>query len=703
MGQAVDSMMRAAENSRRNFERHWYDNNFFDDGYHFRYVSRTQNKIIDLTRESNLYSGMRAIPKASRQIRGMVNLLVSNDYVPVVYPDKVDKSQYPDQETQGPNGIITKPNPEYEKLTKQAKEVAKKKGYWLEEELSEEKQDLATKLAFMGILTAKHHISYLQIYPDAEKEQIRTKVRDAFDVYLLGENMEIEDCPFVIIGTPRNIAEIKADNRFDETQRQSINPDNRHASSEIKEAYMNARYGRSFNDERAATIIQKETYIKEYLNEDNFNKIKKQENAADILRDRSFGDVVYRQVFTAGNIWLRDEYIDIDSYPIVDLRFEYGPLYATPLIERFIPANKSLDVIASRVERYANSMPLGVILKRQGEQYHYSNLAGGQEIEYKATPPLIQPLAQLPSFLFNFMGLLDGFIQEQGVSTATTGNLPAGVKGYQAIESLKESEYANLVIPDRMLRRTIRMIAEKCLELGDKYIVQPQTVQKDANGQQDYFDVVGKSAMAKRASLGIPVEGNVIPLSGKDKVKIEVQKGMAYTQQGQQEAAKKLSDYVVQMTQMGVLPPQAAKVFTEKFLETFNFGATSDFMDAVGNYQDEGQLTDQQMQKIMVAMAQVLKDSGVTDHNPKEDIMKAKIGAAEALKETGVIDDMINQQPQKPPSESIGYKDAPEDIKRQMEVQAGMQPSKGISPAGSEQIVKHIQAMKPEPKKAGTK
>jgi hypothetical protein len=46
------------------------------------------------------------------------------------------------------------------------------------------------------------------------------------------------------------------------------------------------------------------------------------------------------------------------------------------------------------------------------------------------------------------------------------------------------------------------------------------------------------------------------------------------------------------------------------------------------------------------------------------------------------------QQP-KSPSESLNYKDAPEDIKRQIEEQAGLQPSAGISPAGTDQMQKH--------------
>ncbi len=43
------------------------------------------------------------------------------------------------------------------------------------------------------------------------------------------------------------------------------------------------------------------------------------------------------------------------------------------------------------------------------------------------------------------------------------------------------------------------------------------------------------------------------------------------------------------------------------------------------------------------------------------------------------------QTPPKSPSETMSYKDVPEDIKRQIEAQAGLKPSQEISPAGSQQ------------------
>ena len=62
------------------------------------------------------------------------------------------------------------------------------------------------------------------------------------------------------------------------------------------------------------------------------------------------------------------------------------------------------------------------------------------------------------------------------------------------------------------------------------------------------------------------------------------------------------------------------------------------------------------------------------------------------------LEDLFIQAPQKQdqptpksPTESLNYKDAPEDIKRQIEAAAGMQPSQGVSPAGTQQVAAHHQ------------
>ncbi len=641
LGQAIDSMKTNAVSQRRIFERKWYDNNLFDDGKHFSFLSREQNKIVDLAANATLYNPMRVIPKASRQIRGIVNLLMSRDYIPVVYPERVDKTKYPPIQTQDPQTgeVVEKPNPQLQKALDDARMKAKSEGLWLQQEFDEDNQDLVTKSIHLGILTAKHFVSYLQVMPNIEEETIDTVVRDAFDVFLVGELTELQKSPFVIIAHPTTMAEIKADERFDEEARKEISPDNRHASSEIKEAYMITRYGREYKDDRSASAILNEAFITEYLNTENLATINKQKNAGDIIKDKKIGDKVIRQVYSVGGIVLYDQYVNLSRYPLVDLRFEPGNMYGVAQIERFIPQNKSLDVVVSRIERYTNTMPLGIIAKRQGEQYKITNESGGQVIEYKTVPPRFEQQAPLPTHIFNFIEYLGSVIDEQGVTLSTLNKIPQGVKAAKAIESLKESEFSNLVTADRMLKKFWREVAEIFMEIGDKYFVHTKQVYpnpKDKSGE--YFDVIGATALQKRNELNVPLEGDAVTISSKHRVRIEIQAGLGYTREGQKAAAKELGDYMIQLAQIGYINPETISKFLQSLLEAYQFGPTDEFMDEFDDYVSQGQLSDPQMQKIKIAVAEVLKETGMGEKNHDEDIMKAKIGSLEAIKESGLLD-----------------------------------------------------------------
>ena len=120
IGSKIDEMSVSGKALRKNHERRWYDNNFFDDGYHFRYLSRTTGKMIDASENSNILP-TRAIPKASRQIRGIANLISSLDPTPVCYPTKVTRSNYMDDQT-------------YQMAMMMAKTIAQKTGVWVQQE-----------------------------------------------------------------------------------------------------------------------------------------------------------------------------------------------------------------------------------------------------------------------------------------------------------------------------------------------------------------------------------------------------------------------------------------------------------------------------------------------------------------------------------------------------------------------------------------
>lgn len=676
MAQAVEDSKMTGKSRRRLLERRWYDNNFFDDGFHFRYYSRSSNKVVDLSERSTIYTPQRSIPKASHQIRGIMNLLMSSDPTPTVYPDYVNPKMYP--------------NPQQLKAIKDKNEKeAQLRGKWLLNEWKRDPGDGETvldKITLMMLLTMKHSVSFMQVWPDEHDEEIRTQVYDAFDIYILGNLTSIYDAPFIVKAVPTLVAAIKANPLFDEEKTALITPDNKKASSEIKEAYMQSRFGRDTTSDQSATLILNEAFFKEHISSANRSRIQAQEDGDKILKGKEDGDPIIRQTFVAGGMTLFDHYTNLSEYPFIDFRMEPGPIYQIPMIERFMPANKSLDSVVSRIERYTHTMTVGTWLKRRGENFQPTNIAGGLVLEYDAVAPEQMPLVPLPPSIFTFVEMLNQTIEEQGVTTTTVGKMPNGIQANAAIESLKESEYANLIVPTRRLNSMIKRLARKYLEIAHEHIVSPQEVTIKDKGEVQSFKVIGKRAARERKKLKVETPYDVITLSKDAIVDIEIEQGMAYTKQGQQAVIQKVMDSMIQLLQAQAIPPQAIQVVAQKYLETYQFGATQDFMDTIDDAFKNGgpDLTQNQVMMMKIAVLEALKEAG--EIGPKGDQTKvdaAALGALKALKDAGVA----TKQPVKE-SVSINYKDAPEPIKRQMEADAGFTPSPAPSPTYTDNAIK---------------
>ena len=371
-----------------------------------------------------------------------------------------------------------------------------------------------------------------------------------------------------------------------------------------------------------------------------------QDDADAILKGKDKGDRVIRQVFTAANIWLRDRYVNLPDYPFVDFRFEPGNLYQVPLIERFIPQNKSLDALVSRAERYSHTMVTGSWSIRKGEDMQMDNGAGGQVVKYASTPPVQNQIAPIPQFFFELMQFLTVLIEEQGVSLSTLGKLPTGVKGHLAIEALKESEYANLVIPSRRLKNTVKRVAEKMLDIADNHFVTPQTVYDMKDGKPAYFDVIGGSALEGRKKLKVDSQPlDAVPLKKDYKVDIEVQTGVAYTHEGRKQAAQELGKLMIELAQLQLLNPEAVKAYFKQVLDIYKFGPTEDIMEALENPELTSQLTDQQLTQMKIAVLQALKDAGEVGQEASDKrVQESALGAIQAIKDTGLAD----SQPQDP-------------------------------------------------------
>lgn len=664
IGMAVEQMVNDAILRRRPHERRWFDNNFFDDGYHFRVVSRKTGRIID-----HIQSGQyveRAIPRASRQIRGVTNLLFAAEPYPIVYPERITQENYRDKMT-GQVNI-----PAYQMALEQAKQTARKRGMWLSTEWDEE-QDLPIKLIDALLLSAKNAISWIQIYSDTNKQRICTDVYDAFDVIVYGDRREVKDLPFMIKTCDMDLVDVLSDKRFDPAKVAELTPDNRYATSEIKEAYMRVRYGPKIGENKQNTIIVKESFMKEILSDDNWKDAVKMGSDTGAMEGKSKGDQIMRHPFSAGGVTLSDEYVDYDEYPLVPIRFEPGPLYQVPFIERFIPQNKSLDIIVTRLEKWVNAMIIGVYQKRKGENYQVSNFPGGQLLEYETTPLSQMNMSSVGNTPFNVVEMLDKYIDEQGATTAGGMNVPTGIKSGVAIESVKATEYANLKISTLMLKKSIKEISERMLERADKDYLEPHEVSYLQDGEPQYFDVIGQRGMQLSQKINKTLPQDIISIPKKLKVRIEMEPGLGLTMQGKKEAMQNIMDYLLKMVEKGMVAAEPMKQAIKVFMETFGYGSTQEFMEAM-EQNPSGDIEENTLTKMKIAMVTAMKDAGVAGPEAEQRLVDStKVGVVEALKDTGMMDKQNNQVQEKEPSKSISFKDLPPEGKQQLAAQAGIQ------------------------------
>jgi len=365
------------------------------------------------------------------------------------------------------------------------------------------------------------------------------------------------------------------------------------------------------------------------LNDENWKRAVKDAGETGAMEGKSKGDKVVRHVFEAGSIVLYDKYENLNGYPFVDLRMEPGKIYQTPQIERFIPQNKSLDAIVSRIERFIHTTDTGVWLKRKGENFKISNVAGGLVAEYENTPPAQMKITQLGNDIYNFAGMLDGYIEEQGVTTSALGQVPKGVKAWGAIESLKASEFSNLYINIKMLKKSIKRISEKMLEIADSHFVSPQPVYHEEKGEPMYFDVMGQRGVDLRAKIGEKVPQETISLKKDLHIEIEVESGLGYTDEGKKGRAMEVANFAVQMAQAGLVSPDAVKLIVNRLLEIYKFGPTADIMEAMDNMPPQTQqmpFTSDQNEQMKTNILEVVAD-----------MQKAQGGGQNAAGPQGVV------------------------------------------------------------------
>ena len=570
----LDDLIKYCSDSRWKYERQWYVNGAFYENNHFVMWNKTSNSIDRVTPRAG--SVLRSIGKARRQIDAMQNMVLSGEPRWGIVPDE----QATDAE---------------------GTQISQRVDHWLQYKWTH--LDVSDKLDQVVLNGLNYSVGYLFVGFDSFKQDIFIDVYDAFDIYIPPYLVDIQDAPFFIRTCRKLISDLKANPDYKNADKISV--DNKMAQSELKETRMIEKFNEeAIKQEEAETVIFKEMWT----------KVKKN------------GETKMRVVTVAGNQVLLDKEYDISKYPLIPYSPCTGLLYQPSWIEKFIPANVSLDVFTSRLEEFMNLMVVGRMLKQKASTLSRVTNKNGEIIEYDTVPPTWLDIPTIPNFFFLQIQNLEKWIEEAGVSTAALGKAPKGVRAAKAIDSLKQSDYANLRVPVKNITRTLQLLTEAMIDVASTNYLVPQTIYRMEDEKPDYFSVIGeKGAGLMMNQTAMQGENPPVQIKKSYRVEATIQSGLSYTPEGKR-------DTMMQLFQAGLIPPQ-------KVLESFQFSNISDLLSqnaATSNVSltqtADFQILDPQLQQQVVQ--ELMKPENMA-RNPiaqAEIINKQRKGARKSIK-----------------------------------------------------------------------
>jgi hypothetical protein len=170
------------------------------------------------------------------------------------------------------------------------------------------------------------------------------------------------------------------------------------------------------------------------------------------------------------------------------------------------------------------------------------------------------------------------------------------------------------------------------LDIAGNHFVTPQTVYLLEGDKPTYFDVIGQRGIKIRQEAGIDIPEGVVPIKGDYQVDINIESGLGYTMEGKKESLKEIVDFFIPLMERGLITQDAMMVLSRQLLDTYQFGATQEFMDALEQGPQTAPLNDEQIMQIKVGVLEALQDAGyVGPEEENRQIQTTKIGVAEAI------------------------------------------------------------------------
>ena len=297
------------------------------------------------------------------------------------------------------------------------------------------------------------------------------------------------------------------------------------------------------------------------------------------------------------------------------------------------------------------------------------------------------PIGNVGGTPFQFMEMTDKYIEEQGISSNNVSQLPNNIAN-NTIENIQQQEYTNLRFATARLRKCVTRIGELIMERGDKDYIHPVEISHKEDNEVKYFSVVGSRGHKAYKKVNKALPHDIVTLNRKAKIRVKADEGMGLTQDGRRQAMADLMKNMIELYKEGFLGAEAMALMVKRFVEEYGYGATEDFMDAIEKGVTQGQMSQQQVKQMQIAILQTLKDAGVVGQEHEKTLTDStKLGTLHALKDAGLLDQLNQEGKDNIEVDNMIklYKDASPDIRRQIESKLGLQPASDepISPSQS--------------------
>ena len=360
-----------------------------------------------------------------------------------------------------------------------------------------------------------------------------------------------------------------------------------------------------------------------------------------------------------------------------------GRFWPTTVVEQLrgpqTELNKKKSQISENGDRFGN--PALLAAKQANVQYSGKP---GERVDFddtvpNAIPSYLQP-PSMPQYVVNQLEQLESSMEAiAGQHEVSSAQVPAGVTAAAAINLLQEADDTRLGPTIYNMEETIGEAGQRLLEMIAKYWTTEKTIM--LGGEDSAWDVLVFRGAALKGNTHVEVqEGSMFPQSKASKqAAIQNVLGMALQYSTQplnpRDLGKVLRDYQAGALEklFGDMSADEAQINRENGLmaqgETLQINS---FDNQQAHIEGHTEFQKGASYSQMPLPVKTIIERHVAEH--REQLMRA-MGPIAAPGETPGAQPTA-APPASTPAETLNYKDAPPDIRRQIEEQAGLTPSK---------------------------